>query len=166
MRASRSNIATAISFVLFIALLAIAVRTYFARDVLGLQSSPYRALWIEFPRGSIQFTARTSTRPEDRRTGWKVLPPSDPTGVQTVLGFGLFHNPRMYIRDRSGTRWMAMTLLVMPIWPWVALAALLPTGWIRRKARRLRAPHACPNCGYDLRATPGRCPECGAIAAS
>ena len=164
MRASRSNIATAISFVLFIALLAIAARSYFARDIFGVQSSPYRAFWIEFPRGSIQFTSRTSTRAEDHRTGWKILPPSNPSGVQTVMGFGLFHNPRLFIRDQSGTRWIGMTLLVMPLWPWVALAALLPAAWIRRKAKA-RRPHTCPNCGYDLRATPGRCPECGAIAA-
>ncbi len=163
MRASRSNIATAISFTLFIALLGIATRTYFARDILGLQSSPYHAVWIEFPRGSIQFTSRSSTRAEDHRTGWKVLPPSNPSGVQTVLGFGLFHNPRLFIRDPSGTRWIGMTLLVMPLWPWAALAALLPTAWARRKAKRRRA-HICANCGYDLRATPGRCPECGAIA--
>jgi hypothetical protein len=45
-----------------------------------------------------------------------------------------------------------------------ALTSIAPLVWIwRHRPRRHRPAGTCPACGYDLRATPDRCPECGAI---
>jgi hypothetical protein len=56
--------------------------------------------------------------------------------------------------------------LELPYWLVCAVAAVLPfRGFVRwRRRRRRSARGGCPTCGYDLRATPGRCPECGTAA--
>jgi hypothetical protein len=55
----------------------------------------------------------------------------------------------------------------VPYWMPLSAFGLLPVGrGLRRivgaiRARRRTMRGHCAGCGYDLRATPGRCPECG-----
>ena len=58
--------------------------------------------------------------------------------------------------------------MVLPYW--LAVVPLAPMALVRlltsaRRRRRVSRGH-CASCSYDLRATPGRCPECGAGAAT
>jgi hypothetical protein len=89
------------------------------------------------------------------------------------LGFGYRDGERTRtLPDPPGVqhtqRWRT---LAFPLWvPAVALG-LLPTVWLwrRRQLRRIhlrRSLNLCRACGYDLRATPDQCPECGAVAAA
>jgi hypothetical protein len=55
-----------------------------------------------------------------------------------------------------------------PLWFPAGLFLIAPAAWWlshQRRATRLRVG-ACPSCGCDLRATPGRCRECGTVPAA
>lgn len=56
--------------------------------------------------------------------------------------------------------------ILLPYWLIAILFAFFPALYLaariaNKRRRRLKAGQ-CPACGYDLRATPDRCPECGA----
>jgi hypothetical protein len=56
-------------------------------------------------------------------------------------------------------------VLITPLWCWCVIFLLLPTkkGLNRYYRGRVTEQGSCATCGYDLRATPNRCPECGSM---
>lgn len=74
------------------------------------------------------------------------------TGVRTTL----LENGKMRLFTASTTQHM----FAISAWIPFLLTAAYPALYLTRRFRR-RREGLCPTCGYDLRATPTRCPECG-----
>jgi hypothetical protein len=58
---------------------------------------------------------------------------------------------------------MDYAVVTIPYWFLLVLTAIIPAVSIRRRIRQLhrKRNNLCQQCGYDLRATADRCPECG-----
>jgi hypothetical protein len=167
------NLLTALSLLLCVAVCVLWVRSYWVTDLWWFTRAGW-ALGVEVPIGSINFAWRTySEPPELIPLGFRHIthrPPQDVSfwshthphfgrtdfdGVSAGgYGFGCTF-------DRiGGDRIDDVTL---PLW-FVTLCTLVAPGThglraVRRNAHRRSG--RCPSCGYDLRATPDRCPECG-----
>ena len=103
------------------------------------------------------------------------LDPSHTNIVWQVSHFG-FSNPvgkfgavegtvAVFDPGASTSRNVRVRGVTVPDWSVVAATAVLPCWRLVRRARavRPREPGLCPACGYDVRATPERCPECGHV---
>jgi hypothetical protein len=85
-----------------------------------------------------------------------------PGSLVNHLGFGRTHHTLRYYPTSGPVNVHSVTI---PLWSMACLsfgsfALLAAHAW---RARRRRRSGLCPDCGYDLRATPDRCPECGTL---
>jgi hypothetical protein len=76
-----------------------------------------------------------------------------------MLGFNCF-------QAAPTSSWVGTTFVTVPHWFLAMVPWLVPAmRWAYRRPReRRRRRGMCVACGYDLRGTPARCPECGRAA--
>ena len=95
---------------------------------------------------------------------------ASPTRGRTVLGVGRYGVVKESPTPSRGMPSADVTGIILPYWLPLVIGAAGPTWWLRgsrrRRAERRIARGCCPKCGYDLRASPQRCPECGRVADS
>lgn len=74
-----------------------------------------------------------------------------------LWGYGLYE---------CGRQGASIVQLEIPVWLFAAVGiALAVVPLIRRLRKKFGGTGRCVQCGYDLRATPDRCPECGGVPA-
>ena len=169
------TILSALSLLLCVASIVMWLRSYWASDELfwvTVQINPRNnQIWSE-----VEWRWASSE-------GWWCISDFRHEGAVTTLTRSDAQRPatlveQSYFQRHSGADSIPMQFSAsrhggetpVPYWLTVLGFAIVPAAWTLRRARQLmRAAgtqdgetHPCPSCGYDLRATPERCPECGA----
>jgi len=109
-----------------------------------------------------------------RRAGWDIraVLPSEYYGGDenngpislwsSAIGTIWFGHPQVHTWSIGRAAVLTGVAIKIGLIPIFYLGIYRPIIYLKREyPRRKRVPGMCDNCGYDLRATPDRCPECG-----
>lgn len=174
------NFLTGLSLILCLAAVALWMRSFWVYDsvawFVGQERSRVTVAAVEAQAGAVGLLVGSITLPPDVSgtpnhglgdrfvPGWQAenLPDGEPVSWKENL-LPRWGNQSATLGGHGAIPVEAWDLLV-PYWLPTLLALILPTcslaAAVRRRRRRRRG--CCMGCGYDLRGSPGRCPECGA----
>lgn len=165
------TLASVLSLVLCAATVVLWVRSYFVSDWLGrLNYSPGgpnedHHLWIRASCGWLYVNWGGDPAENFSAVRWKLMHlsadgdyPTDEPPVLRAIGVGWERLHRLPTWETSATVSVRLALPALVS----ALVAIL-SAWCAVRRRQQGGMLVCAACGYDLRATPDRCPECGHV---
>jgi hypothetical protein len=154
----------AISLILFVVMVVLWIRSYFVLDGFAFAHNFGSA------KGSVAGDAGFNRGVTQIIIYWR-----DDKIRATHTGVSLFHNPPNASRiTYVGFYYRAIPwsmphlpvaqLIFIPHWFVCTLCLAMPLLWLRLRLKTsTNGGITCSKCGYDLRATPDRCPECGMV---
>ena len=163
------NLAAAASVLLALAIAALWVRSHFIADCIAGTTSARRRVEVISAKGEV-YVRVACPYPYPDPFDWRQYDPDIyQRGPWYAFGFGYRRDVITFVPLHTGPPdvppapyWMAR----VPHWFPLLIFSAYPArrAWVARRRRRerlLREQRLCVRCGYDLRASVNRCPECG-----
>lgn len=161
------TIASALSLLLCVAIVCVWVASLWVGLSVEWSTPDAARAWdLSCAAGEMSFSAVSSEPVPGARRGFGFYPASarpplpDLERLQSPISRFRFRVGPFAVFSIENQPLTEMTTVLWPCWAAVGLTGIPPALWFRRR-RRLMPPGHCRSCGYDLRASTGRCSECG-----
>ena len=157
---------TCLSLLVALTLATLCVRSFWRNDSLFVERGP-RGYFVASARGRVG-VIEVSGSWHPRRHHWATYDLATDNAVLTTIAKSKDTRDLIVMLSGDGrlpgvfgqSRWFALPYATL-----IAPCAVLPGVMLMRAWRRRRRGRRglCRQCGYDLRASPARCPECGSV---
>jgi hypothetical protein len=165
------NISAALSLVVLFAIIAVWIRSEFDYDAFikivvdSAAGKHFNYVIIADSGRLVLFRDEAPSNNTWRNRPWTHVPAHSYVGKGP---HGDFDNVRwiwLWRGPLGAPPFGVRTELVLRLWMLAVISAVMPAKWAFQRLRGQTKDTSgyCSRCGYDLRATPDRCPECGKV---